>query len=105
VCDAPPLAIDAADRPVNERRRGAERRGAERAPDDDLVEVAGRRARGEDAEDDAEQPGDDRAATDPTLVARPRPDPAGDAEDADEDGHRSDAGGERREGQPEGERA
>ena len=77
------LAEEAADRREGQRRRVAQRRGAERAPDDDLVEVRRRRARREDAEDDAEDACGDRASTDPPLAARPRPDAARDREDAE----------------------
>ena len=102
---AAPLAVEAADRGERQRRRVAERRGEQRAPDDDGVEVRSRRARREYAEADPEQPRGDRAATDTASIARPGPDARRDGEDAERDRQRGRARCERRQRQPERERA
>ena len=84
VHDAAALGEHAADRGERERRRADERRGEQRAPDDDLLEVVRARARGDDAEEDPDEPG--RAGAPPACRA-PRVSthiPHGDREQPDE---------------------
>ena len=65
VHDAAALGEDPADRRERERRREAEHRRDQRRPDDDLLEVADARPRGEEAERDPEHADDDGAPAEP----------------------------------------
>ena len=71
----------------------------------DAVEVRLPGACREDAKDDPEDPGRDRPPPPPPLLARDRPDPARDGQDADEHRQENRPRGERRQREPEGKRA
>src|SRR5262249_9995100 len=84
VDDAAALGEDAADAGEDERRREDEHAG-DQAGVEDVVEVVGARARGEDPERDPEHARGHRPPAEPVLGAAERPDAEGDSEDADED--------------------
>src|SRR5262249_29464838 len=84
VDDAAALGEDAADAGEDERRREDEHAG-DQAGVEDVVEVVGARARGEDPERDPEHARGHRPPAEPVLAAADRPDAEGDSEDADED--------------------
>ena len=68
VDDAGALREHAAERAEDERRREAEHRREERRPDDDRLELADRRARGEVREAEAEQRRGDRVPAEALLA-------------------------------------
>ena len=105
VDDAAPLAVEPADRRERERRRVAQRRGAERPPHDDAVQVRRRRAGREHAEDDPEHARRDRGAAVSDRSARCRPDAGEDGDQPDQDRQGGRPGRERRQSKPEGEAA
>jgi hypothetical protein len=84
VHDAAALGEHPADRRKRQRRRVAERRGEEGAPDDDGVEVRHARPRSEQAESDPQQACGDGAEPDPAHAAARGPDARGHGDDAEQ---------------------
>ena len=105
VHDSAPLREHAADRGERQRRRVTERRSQQRRPDDDVVQVAGARARRGRAEQDPHDAGDDCPPTDAPGAASGRSDPGRDGDDADEDRPQHRPRRERRERKPERQQA
>ena len=95
----------APDRGESQRSGPPKRRGDERSPEDDDVEVREARSRCEDSARDPEERGGDGAPADPALASRRGPDSRRRTHDSDGNGYKGSARVNRRKRKPEGERA